>query len=366
MILFLIISLTLFLFWTFINRSFMPALPKRHLVERPLVSILIPLRNEEKNVPELVANLAQLSYSNLEVYLLDDHSTDQTYDVLVEHTKNQTNFHVIQGNPLPSDWVGKVYGCHQLSQYANGDYYLFIDADVRLEKETIEATLALLKQKGASLVTGFPRFPTNTLIGNLLIPMQHFVVGFHLPLFMANFTRQPQFTAAHGAFMFFEKNSYHHIQGHELVHSSLVEDVAITRQMKKAGRKAILANITNYVSCHMYDTSKEVWAGFTKNIFPGLGRSYVLATFVIIFYSFFYVFPLGLAIYGSITLQWMYLIPLVLTILQRLFIDLGARQQLSLFIYMPFSALCLIGVLLTSMVQTVTKKGYKWKGRNYS
>ncbi|RXI97766.1 glycosyltransferase [Anaerobacillus alkaliphilus] len=367
MILFLIVSLTLFLLWTLINSLFLPSLPKNdQLTNGPLVSILVPLRNEEKNVKGLITSLKQLTYSNIEVCLLEDHSTDRTYDLLIEHTRDLANFHVIRSAPLPPDWVGKVFGCHQLSQHAKGDYYLFIDADVRLEKGTIEAVLGLVKQRNASLVSGFPRFPTETLLGNLLIPMQHFIVLFHLPLFMANYTNKQQFTAAHGAFMFFEKNSYKKINGHQSVKSSLVEDVAITKQMKKAGEKMVLANVTSYVNCHMYETSKEVWDGFTKNIFPGLGRSYVLASFVISFYSFFYVLPLFLAIYGVATTQWLFVLPLLLSIIQRCIIDSLARQRLMLCLFIPISALGLIAVLLASMLRNFTNKGYHWKGRNYS
>jgi cellulose synthase/poly-beta-1,6-N-acetylglucosamine synthase-like glycosyltransferase len=357
----------LFISWTVINSFFMPSLPASPpLTKKPLVSILVPLRNEEGNVEGLISSLKQLTYPNLEVFLLEDHSTDQTYDLLVEHTKELTHFHVIEGAPLPPTWVGKVFGCHQLSQLASGDYLLFIDADVRLEKATIEATLALAKRRDATLVTGFPRFPTKSFLGNLLVPMQHFVVYFHLPLMMANYTKKSAFTAAHGAFMFFKKESYQKINGHFSVKSSLVEDVEITRLIKKANMRAVLANVTEYVSCYMYDTSKDVWHGFTKNIFPGLGRSYPLAISVMIFYATFYVFPVFLGVYGVFSGQWLFVLPLLLSVLQRLWIDWKAQQRLPLFLYMPFSALSLIIILIASMLNNLSKKGYQWKGRNYS
>jgi cellulose synthase/poly-beta-1,6-N-acetylglucosamine synthase-like glycosyltransferase len=367
MVIFLIVSLMLFISWTVINSFFMPSLRVNPpLTKQPLVSILVPLRNEEGNVDGLISSLKQLTYPNLEVLLLEDHSTDQTYDLLVEYTKELPHFHVIEGAPLPPTWVGKVFGCHQLSQLASGDYLLFIDADVRLEKATIEATLALAKRRDAALVTGFPRFPTKSFLGNLLVPMQHFVVYFHLPLMMANYTKKSAFTAAHGAFMFFEKNSYQKINGHFSVKSSLVEDVEITRLIKKANMRAVLVNVTDYVSCYMYDTSRDVWHGFTKNIFPGLGRSYPLAISVASFYAIFYVFPIFLGVYGVFSRQWILVLPLLLSVLQRLWIDWKARQRLPLFLYMPFSALSMIIILIASMLKNLSKKGYQWKGRNYS
>lgn len=367
MIYILIVIFTLFLFWTLLNSLFMPRLPKGpYLKETPLVSVLVPLRNEQRNVRELIASLRQLTYPNLEVILLEDHSSDDTFELLLKYTEDLPNFRVIQGDPLPSSWVGKVFGCHQLSEHAKGEYLLFIDADVRLRKDTIEATVALAKQKQAGLVTGFPQFPTDTFLGNLVIPMQHFVVFFHLPLFMANLTNKHPFTAAHGAFMFFDKKSYNGIDGHRSVQSSLVEDVEISRTMKKVDQKVLLANITDYVTCHMYTSSKEVWQGFTKNMFPGLGRSYLFALFVSAFYFTLGVVPLIFAGFGFMTMNVLYALPLLLILTQRLVVDRLTRMRMPLFLLMPLSALSLVIILQASMLQSLLKKGYEWKGRRYS
>ena len=314
----------------------------------------------------LIQSLKRLTYPKFEVLLLEDHSSDETLPLLLEETKGLPNFHVIKGKSLPNNWIGKVFGCHQLSKKASGEYLLFIDADVRLEPNTIEATLTFAQNKGAALVTGFPRFPTNTFLGNLVIPLQHFVVLFHLPLLIANHSQKASFSAAHGAFMFFSKEGYLKIGGHEAVKGSLVEDVEITRAVKKAGIRAVLANTTDYVTCYMYETSKEVWDGFTKNIFPGLGRSYLLAVFINLFYSIFYVLPLPLALTGIIFQNWFFVIPLVITVLQRLVIDYITKQRMPLFLFMPISAIGLILLITSSMIRSWKKQGYTWKGRNYS
>ncbi|MCD8502533.1 MAG: glycosyltransferase [Bacillaceae bacterium] len=201
--------LAIFFLWTIINTFFLPRLPKRvQITHTPLISILIPLRDEQKNVHGLIQSLKRLTYPKFEVLLLEDHSSDETLPLLLEETKGLPNFHVIKGKSLPNNWIGKVFGCHQLSKKASGEYLLFIDADVRLEPNTIEATLTFAQNKGAALVTGFPRFPTNTFLGNLVIPLQHFVVLFHLPLLIANHSQKASFSAAHGAFMFFSKEGY--------------------------------------------------------------------------------------------------------------------------------------------------------------
>ncbi|WP_078553118.1 glycosyltransferase [Bacillus alkalicellulosilyticus] len=348
----------LFILWTVLNSMFMPKLTQARSLETvPLVSILIPVRNEERNIKPLLQSLEKLTYKNYEVIFLDDQSTDQTVPLLQQGLEKVAGT-VIHGRPLPRGWVGKVHACQQLSETASGDYYLFLDADVRIAPHTIEASLCLLTKRKAGLLTGFPNFPTTSFLSQLLVPMQHFIVLFHLPLFMANLTKLPAFTAAHGSFMFFRKEAYMASGGHKQVFNSLVEDVHLSREVKKAGYHVVLANITNDVTCHMYETNAEVWNGFLKNVFSGIGRSYVMGIGLICFYSIF-LLPLFLIVTGSF-------VPLILLLVLRLYVDWRMNQRNLIFLLMPLSSLMIIVLLSYSMIQSLRKRNVIWKGRHYS
>src|SRR5690606_38240177 len=103
------------------------------------------------------------------------------------------------------------------------------------EPEAIAQSLVLMQQKGAQLLSGFPAFEVPPLLSKLLVPMQHFVVFFHLPLVLANYTNFTAATAANGMWMMFERQAYDSFGGHQSVADSLVEDVHIARQIKAAG-----------------------------------------------------------------------------------------------------------------------------------
>lgn len=359
--------LLIFIMWTLLNSMFMPRLPMTdELTQYPLVSILIPLRNEEANVASLVANLRQLSYPSLEILFLDDQSTDQTKQLLTEAIQDDTRFQYYSGSSLRENWVGKVFACHQLQQLANGKYLLFLDADVRLAPPTIEKALSLMMKKNAQLLTGFSAFVLPNFLSTLFIPLQHFVTHFHLPLFVANYTRFVPATAAHGAFMFFEKEAYQSIGGHEAVAFSLVEDVHIARQMKKEGYRVILANITDDVSCQMYDHNQAVWQGFLKNTYNGLGKSPLLVMILTLFYAFFYVLPGFWLLFGIATFDPMYFIPYGLTVIHRAIVDWQTNQRWQTAFWMPVSAVALITLMHASMWKSITKQSYEWKGRSYS
>ena len=368
MYLFLIISLFIFLLWTLWNMSGLPGFPapKINKTLQPLVSVLVPLRNEERNVDGLISSLKSLTYPHLEILLLDDGSTDQTLSLLQDKTLGDSRFKILIGRELPEGWAGKVHACHQLQEKAKGDYFLFIDADVRLTSGVIEKALTLLNKQNVKLLTGFPSFEVPGILSKLLIPMMHFVVLFHLPIHLANKGKMPAATAANGVFMFFERGAYLEIGGHRTVQTSIVEDVEIARQMKFSGYRVCLANISADVSCRMYERNSEVWEGFVKNIFSGLGRSVTMVILLSVFYSFFYVLPGILMVWGLWTFQPFYVFPYLLIVLQRMAVDWKAKQRLSLSFFMPLSAAALVIIMNASMWRWIRKKPYSWKGRQYT
>ncbi|MFB1080906.1 glycosyltransferase family 2 protein [Jeotgalibacillus sp. JSM ZJ347] len=354
--------LLIFLFLTILNIVTMPRLKDRMDDHSAKVSFLIPMRNEEDNAAGIIQSILDSSYSNKEIIVLNDHSEDRTESILAQF---RSEIKIIQGNPLPEQWVGKVYACHQLSKEATGDYLCFIDADVRMEPDAVSKALHLLKKRKAGLITGFPQFPTKTFLAKLLVPLQHFFVFFHLPNAVANLSTKPAFTAAHGAFMLFDKSAYLDSGGHATVRNSLVEDIHLTRVLKRNGYRCILSNITNSVSCDMYETNAEVWEGFTKNIFTGLGRSILVAVIVALFYISFYFFPLVSFIYGLIGQEWLWCLPLLIIYLQTFLIDVATGQSKLHFFLMPLSAIALVILLFTAAIKGISGSGYTWKGRIY-
>lgn len=360
------LCLAFFLIWTVINSLFMPALPKNPSVSgKSLLSVMVPMRNEERNVESLVASLKNSTYPNSEFIILNDQSTDRTQDFLEKEIGGDSRFTLLQGAELPAGWVGKVHACHQLQKAATGEYLMFVDADINFSPQAFEQSLALLQKSSSKSLSGFPAFEVTPFLSKLLVPMQHFVVFFHLPLALANYASFPAATAAHGAWMLFDRKAYDEIGGHQSVHNSLVEDVHISREIKKAGHRMMLANITESVSSKMYETNNEVWEGFLKNSYTGIGRSPIMAIFLTLFYILFYVSTAVLAVIGSIMFEPLFLLPYLLISLQQLFVMVKTRQNPLLAFLMPLQAAAMIGVLLHAMKKSRSRQAYSWKGRNY-
>ncbi len=352
--------------WTIINSFFLfPLLSSRSLSKFPKVSLLIPLRNERDNVSGLLDSLKNISYPDVEFILLDDQSEDGTYDLLCSHTEEDKRFVIKKGKELPDGWNGKVYACHQLASYAEGNYLLFLDADARVSKGIIHQSLATLRKHKASMLSGFPHYPNSNFLAHLLVPLQHMVVLFHLPLMAANLTTKPAFTAACGIFILIERDAYEQIGGHESVKGSLVEDVHLAREVKKHDLKMILVNITPSVISYMYNTAQETWEGFKKNIFSGIGRSKTMVFLLSIIYIVIFVLPFLYSCYAFISGNFLYLLPYLLIVAFKMYIDIRTGHPLWLSWFLPLSAVLLITLMWHSMIVSLKGENYQWKGRFY-
>ena len=252
--------------------------------EAPLVSILVPARNEALNIEACVRSLLAQDYPNWELLVLDDHSEDETSAIVrglgVRPSGEQAR--LLEGAPLPAGWTGKGWACHQLSQQARGRFLFFVDADTTHASGTVRAAVDYALRTRADLVSAWPRLITKTWSEKLIIPMivllgmslyPHWLVILlqRFPrlntLFPARLRRV--LGAANGQFMFFTRTGYDRIGGHAALRDHVVEDVALGRAVAaRSGEGMRLRNCEsqNFSTCRMYRSFGEVWEGFTKNL----------------------------------------------------------------------------------------------------
>lgn len=350
------------LLWILYNVTQLPKMAGQTTLNES-VSVLIPMRNETKNVGSLIKNLKETSYSNIEFILYDDDSTDDTAqkaEFLIAHDRR---FKLLKGKNLPNDWKGKPHACFELAKVAKGEILLWIDADVVIKPKTISALVATMEKNDLDALSGFPKFKTASFLEALLTPLLHFFIHMHLPIQLANSQKLIAATAASGAFIAIRRNAYEAIGGHQAVKNEVVEDVALFRAIKKAGFRANLVQIADDVSCSMYGNAKETWQGFEKNCFKAFNESYRMASIVIAFYCLYFVATIPLTIYAIFAQSWLLLIPIISVTLQRLISDIKAKQVNIYTLFMPLSAFMYCLLLLTTMVKKMNHKKTLWKGR---
>lgn len=359
----------LFVMW---NVSQLPSLgnplPNNHLdTDLPLISILIPARNEEGNIKACLESILQEQAYPIEVCVLDDRSDDRTGEIVKDIAEGDQRVRLIQGVELEEGWMGKSYACHQLAQQANGEWFLFLDADLRLKRGTLGKAIATAMYQRKGLISGFPFQEVNTWLEKLVVPMMMFTIACHLPIRFVQHKKDPKFVAAHGAFLFIHKNTYKKIGGHAAFKKDLVDDMSMGRAVKKAGDPVMLADVHNDLTMRMYERASQVWKGYKKNLYPGMGYNPWLFAGVLTFYTCAYLLPL-LTLIGSILIPswfWPSLIAYSLGVIIKLVIDWKNGQPLYLAFFLPFSILFVNLIGIDSWRASQFQQGYEWKGRTY-
>lgn len=323
------------------------------------LSILIPARNEEKTLPLLLHDLLGQPRYPLEIIVCDDHSDDHTYAIASGMANQYSCLRVFRGEVLPRGWLGKNFACYQLAQQAQGDYLLFLDADVRIRQQNIRQILTLAKQRETGLLSVFPRQIMLTAGEKATVPLMTYILLTLLPLQLVyRVTGQSALAAANGQFMLFETGSYQEIQPHSTVRTEAVEDVAISRLYKKSGRRVACITGIAGISCRMYTSRPEAIAGFARNIAGFFGNSLSLA-------ALFWLLTGGGWIPVVLAFSWPGLASyLILRSAVRLIVAYDCRQSAGTNVFCSVLQQMNMGVILLQAWQNRRKGVQKWKGRN--
>jgi glycosyltransferase involved in cell wall biosynthesis len=261
----------------FINFIFDPRLKPATIKEKPFVSVLIPARNEEQNIGFLLDDLCRQEYKNLEIIVFNDDSTDNTKDIIEKFESEYPFIKTIESHHLPKNWLGKNYGCYTLSQYAKGSYFLFLDADVRVQNALIESTVAHLLKYQLGLLSIFPKQQMITFGEKISVPVMNTILLSLLPLILVRKSKKPSLAAANGQFMLFDAEVYKNMNPHEITRMNKVEDIAIARYFKKGGVKIDCLTGNSSIACRMYTCYSDAILGFTKNMAAFFGNSIFLS-----------------------------------------------------------------------------------------
>ncbi|MFD0766077.1 glycosyltransferase [Mucilaginibacter lutimaris] len=351
---FLILRFTVTLF-NFISNPKLPHIATRY---SDLVSILIPARNEQDNILSLLESINDQNYNTYEVIILDDDSTDDTYNICQNFAETHPKFSVIKGQPLPPGWIGKNYACHQLAQQAKGRYLLFLDADEKINRDLINSAVHRMHLRGLGLLSLFTNQEMVTLGELSVVPLMHFVLINLLPLRLIYLVKKrASVAAASGQFMMFDAPAYHQNQWHKLVKNKVVEDVEIMKTIKAYGfnGEGLLAN--GMITCRMYKGYTEALDGFSKNFMAAFNYSIPIFLIYLLMLIGGPLFILGTGSLPLISLM------VGLILLSRIMISFlsGQNALINLFLH-PVQMLSLLLIGITSIQKHLTKTTV-WKGR---
>jgi glycosyltransferase involved in cell wall biosynthesis len=340
------------------NLVSLPKLPSRKLNENPLVSILIPARNEEKNIGNILNDIINQEYKEIEVIVFNDLSTDKTPEIVRDFAERYNRIRLINSELLPEGWLGKNWACHSLSMSAKGDYLLFLDADVRIGNGIINNAISYAKRSGFALISIFPKQIFKTTGEKITVPNMNYILLSLLPLILVRISGMSSLAAANGQFMFFDSKIYKSLHPHEKMKNNKVEDIEIARFLKKEKYRIACLVGDGAIQCRMYSSFKEAVNGFSKNVRTFFGNSLILSLL------FWFITTFGFIIVLTELPMIYFVWYLIAYILSRVIISVVSEQNVleNLLFLIPQQISC--GLFIYYSILNKNLKAYKWKGRD--
>jgi glycosyltransferase involved in cell wall biosynthesis len=337
----------------------------------PLVSVLIPARDEEGAIGAAVASILASTEINFEVLVMDDCSTDRTPEIVHQIAQLNPRVHLHHTPALPPGWNGKQHACWALAHKAKGGILCFVDADVRLQPLALLRMTAALEESHVALISGFPKQIAETWLEWLLLPLIHFVLLGFLPIGKMRLNTDPSFSAGCGQFMMVRREAYFASGSHAAIRQTMHDGLLLPRLLRQHGYRTDLADITDLATCRMYRNARQVWQGLAKNATEGIAapvRILPISILLIMGQVLPFVFAIWLLLGHPVTAEVaVYVCVAVLAAwLPRALAAWRFHQSWRGAILHPVGILALLAVQWYAFTRKLLRRSVSWKERSYA
>jgi chlorobactene glucosyltransferase len=359
--------------YEYVTLMHFPSLPEptTSVANSPMVSIVLPVRNQANTVSDCISSLVQLQYDKKEIIVVDGSSTDGTRKILASFGPR---IKIVEEEPLPQGWVGKNWACYLGYKQATGDLLMFTDGDSIHSLDSLIKTASFLEKENADLVTLAPAAILHTFWEKLLQPPIFWLIMMFVGGKWVNDDNKPRWALGNGQYMLFRRAAYEKVGGHSAVRDRIAEDYSLGRLIKAQGLRLRMVTASDSLGVRMYSSLPEIWRGWRKNFYSVSGNHPLFrATYRLILLFTFLVLPFAVFGYG------LYLAPidpLNVYLLSGAFmafflwigliiLDRSIRVNPIYALLLPIAITIYIGIGLDSTVRGALGMGFSWKGRVY-
>jgi chlorobactene glucosyltransferase len=323
----------------------------------------------------VVESLRKIEYPNIEIIVTNDRSTDRTGEIVAEIAQVDGRVKLIPGIDLPDGWSGKVHAIHQAVSEATGEWFLFIDADVAIHEKTPAIALSYCLSNDLKMLSIALKSSFETFWENIIMPVVLGAIFFSNPITKVN-DPDDQTAMASGGFILVNASSYRAIGGHAAIKDSVTEDMDLARLAKTNSVPYRFVLGQEMGTVRWYASFREIWEGWSKNIFSGMHYQISRAITSILLLFIMGILPFLVLIDQSVTLilKGIYNSPIFWLALAQTLTILGYRFYSAVsqglakgyFFTHPLGNSIFIGIIINSAFRSLTGRGVTWKGRTYT
>ncbi|MGI0090373.1 MAG: glycosyltransferase [Nitrososphaerales archaeon] len=340
----------------------------------PLVSVIIPSRNEERMIAECLDSLLNQSHSNLEILVVDDSSTDKTFEIVSSIAKDFQGIRLISAGPKQEGWVGKSWPCWRGYEESKGEFILFVDADSTLKRKTIEIALRYFSENRLDVFSLSPRVKMRGVWAKSVLPIISGAINLLYPMQKVN-DRKSERAYVFGTFILIRKSVYEATGGHKQVKGELVEDAELARIAKKAGYNLRVERGPEILSTVWEDDLGSIYSGLERVISNSIkiwGLVSMLNSvllFLVILYPIIFVLAYLTLTEASLILTIGFIASIcnIITFLALICHELNTisgKVGLSVLFY-PLGCALFISAVVSASIKVSTGRDIKWKGQGF-
>jgi chlorobactene glucosyltransferase len=355
----------------------MVRVPPAATVPTSPVTVIVPARNEERDIEACVRSLLNQSYANYDVVVVDDRSEDATPVILRRLGAESPRLRVMQTPPLPPGWVGQTWAWETAAGQATAEWLLFTDADTQHQPGMLAAVIAFAETHGLDMLSLMMRHKLSSFWERALLPpMLAIFLQAGGSLEEVNDPSSPAAKAV-GGFMLVRRTVYEALGGFGPIRGEVLNDTALAKLVKGRGYRFMLANGADWVQIRMYHSLGEVWTGFSKNVFFGAGQNVLrvlggavlllglaLGPFVLMGVGIAWLaegmggtWPRLALVFGGLGILWL--------MARGIGVAWGTEVPWVYGLLHPLGVVVFVGILLNSAFLIVSGRGVKWRGRRY-
>lgn len=244
----------------------------RFSADPPLVSAIIPAKDEEGTLADCLRTVCAQSYPRLEILVVDDRSTDATPEIARRFAEADPRVRVITIKELPGGWTGKTHGLQSAASQARGDWFWFIDSDTRHEPDSLSIVMEYARREGAAMASVLPEMRCETFWERVVQPLAGVVLMQSFPLPFVNNDRM-KLAFANGQYILITREAYEAVGGHTEVRDKFVEDIYLASRVKDSGRPIRVAIAKGIGSTRMYTSLPSLVRGWSRILYDATRRN---------------------------------------------------------------------------------------------
>jgi chlorobactene glucosyltransferase len=249
-----------------------PASPRYALDDPPLVTAIIPAKDEQETLEHCLRTVCAQTYPRLEILVVDDRSTDGTPAIASKFAETDPRVRVLTITELPGGWTGKTHGLQAAASQAKGDWFWFIDSDTRHEPDSLSIVMEYARSEGAAMASVLPEMRCETFWEQVVQPLAGVVLMQSFPLFLVN-NDKSSLAFANGQYILIERAAYEAVGGHTSVKDKFVEDIYLASRVKDSGRPIRVAIAQGIGSTRMYTSLPTLVRGWARILYDATRRN---------------------------------------------------------------------------------------------